>query len=480
MTHKRDDAYPWPDAAEPSAQSLYGEELSPGALVGGSVVEGVRYRGGAATLYRARAARTGEPVALKVLHLQFATARGALRRFQQEGETLRRLRHPHIVDVMEHGTLPDGRPFIAMEWLEGRDLAAELAARGPLSTREALEVLEQVGSALRAAHGAGVVHRDLKAQNVVVVGAGAAGPQVKLVDFGVAKLLAPEDAGTGATSTGLVLGTPLSMAPEQIRGETPDARTDLYGLGVLLYQLVTGQPPFLGPTQVELEEQHLHAPVPRASERAPVPVGLDAVVARCMEKQREARYPGVDAVLEDLRRVVRGEGAGRIRQVRALGLYVEARPWGRVDDTTLDTMDARMEGVRARMDAQGLTVMVEGSGFLLGVAALPEEPEAEREFRRRVLEMALTLAEEPGARREEARVSLEPTLHVDLATLRSDGLGGTGLGGGRLMRLSAWTGEHPGRGVLVTKEALTGLEAGLHSRPLSSGAQLSHVWREAH
>ncbi|MFY0582934.1 serine/threonine-protein kinase [Cystobacter fuscus] len=293
-----------------------------------------------------------------------------------------------------------------------RDPAAELAARGPLSAREALEVLEQVGSALRAAHGAGVVHRDLKAQNVVV-GAGTAGPHVKLVDFGVAKLLAPEDAGTGATSTGLVLGTPLSMAPEQIRGETPDARTDLYGLGVLLYQLVTGQPPFLGPTQVELEEQHLHAPVPRASERAPVPVGLDAVVARCMEKQREARYPGVDAVLEDLRRVVRGEGAGRIRQVRALGLYVEARPWGRVDDSTLDTVDARLEGVRARMDAQGLTVMVEGSGFLLGVAPLPEEPEAEREFRRRVLEMALTLAEEPGARAEEARVSLEPTLHVD-------------------------------------------------------------------
>src|SRR5689334_20966447 len=172
MSHKRDDAYPWPDAAEPSAQSLYGEELSPGALVGGSVVEGVRYRGSAATLYRARAARTGEPVALKVLHLQFATARSALRRFQQEGETLRRL--------------PDGRPFIAMEWLEGRDLAAELAARGPLSAREALEVLEQVGSALQAAHGAGVVHRDLKAQNVVV-GAGTAGPHVKLVDFGVAK-----------------------------------------------------------------------------------------------------------------------------------------------------------------------------------------------------------------------------------------------------------------------------------------------------
>ena len=191
-----------------------------------------------------------------------------------------------------------------------------------------------MGAALGAAHGAGVVHRDLKAQNVVVVSAGTGGMRVKLVDFGVAKLVAPEDAGLGATSTGLVLGTPLTMAPEQIRGETPDARTDLYGLGVLLYQLVTGQPPFLGPTRVELEEQHLHAPVPRASDRAPVPSGLDAVVARCMEKQREARYPDVGAALKALRRAVRGEGAGTAGQTRALGLYVEARLAGAGDEHT--------------------------------------------------------------------------------------------------------------------------------------------------
>ncbi|MET0403151.1 MAG: serine/threonine-protein kinase [Cystobacter sp.] len=479
MTDKRDDTYPWSDPPEPSVRSLYGEELSPGALVGGYVVEGSRYRGAVATLYRARDVRTGAPVALKVMRPQFASTRGALRRFQQEGETLRRLRHPHIVDVMEHGTLPDGRPFIAMEWLEGRDLLAELKARGPLSAREALEVLEQVGSALRAAHGAGVVHRDLKAPNVMVVSGGTAGAHVKLVDFGVAKLLAPEDAGTGATSTGLILGTPLTMAPEQIRGETPDARTDLYGLGVLLYQLVTGQPPFQGRSQVELEEQHLQAPVPRASERAPVPGALDAVVARCMAKRREERYPDVDAVLTELRRAVRGEGTGPLQQVRALGLYVEARMHGKLDDDTLDTVDSLLEGVRAKTDALGLTVLVEGSSFLLGVAALPEEPEAERAFRQRVLELALTISEQPGARTTRAQVSLEPTLHVDLATLRPRALGGTGLGGGRLMRLSSWTREHPGKGVLVTEAALSGLEAGLHMRALAGPGPLRQVWREA-
>jgi serine/threonine-protein kinase len=310
----------------------------------------------------------------------------------------------------------------------------------------------------------------LKAQNVMVL-PGGAGPMLKLVDFGVAKLLAPEEPGMAATSTGLVLGTPLSMAPEQIRGETPDARTDLYGLGVLLYQLVTGQPPFQGTTQVELEEQHLHAPAPRASDRAPVPAALDAVVGRCLEKRREDRYPDVDAALEELRRAVRGERQGRENQVRALGLYVEARMEGRVDDATLDAVDALLERVRTRAGAVGLRVMVEGSNFLLGVTSLPDEATAEREARKRMLELALALAEE----REGTRVSLAPTLHVDTATPRPDASGRPGLGGGRLLRLSAWTGGHPGRGVVVTQEALAGLEGTFLSVVLPGPGSPRHI-----
>ncbi|HEX5747256.1 MAG TPA: serine/threonine-protein kinase [Archangium sp.] len=479
MKDGQDDSRGAPRASEARAWSLYGEELSPGAQVGGYIVEGTRYRGSVSTLYRAKEARSGAPAALKVMHPQFAAARSALRRFQQEAETLKRLRHRHIVDVLEHGTLADGRPFIAMEWLEGRDLAAELSARGPYSAREALELLEQVGSALKAAHGAGVVHRDLKAQNVVVL-AGEGGPRVKLVDFGVAKLLAPEEhPGAVMTSTGMVLGTPLSMAPEQIRGETPDARTDLYGLGVLLYQLVTGQPPFQGTTQVELEEQHLHAPVPRVSERAPVPAALDAVVGRCLEKKREDRYADVDAVLVELRRAVRGEGQGRSTQVRALGLYVEARMGVMVDDATMDAVDALMEHARERADAVGLKVMVEGSSFLLGVAALPDEADAEREARRRVLELALALAEEPDRGEGTARVRLTPTLHLDTATLRPDASGRPALGGGRLLRLSAWTGGHPGRGVVVTEAALAGLRDTFQVKVLPGREGLCHVTRHA-
>ncbi|MFP2912764.1 serine/threonine-protein kinase, partial [Pyxidicoccus sp. 3LFB2] len=249
-------------------EPLYGDELGAGALVGQWVVAHVHYRGPASTLYRAKDTRTGVSAALKVLHPQAALGPTALRRFRREAATLQRLSHPHIVEVLGHGELPDGRAFIAMEWLEGRDLAAELAARGPLSPDEALEVLEQVGAALRAAHGAGVVHRDLKAQNVVRLSGRGEALLVKLVDFGVAKGLTPDSPGASTlTHTGVALGTPLSMAPEQIRGEPPDARTDLYAVGVLLFQLVTGQPPFQGTTRHEVEEQHLHAPPPRPTER---------------------------------------------------------------------------------------------------------------------------------------------------------------------------------------------------------------------
>ncbi|WP_309891596.1 serine/threonine-protein kinase [Archangium sp.] len=458
---------------ESREQPLYGEELSPGAQVGGYLVERTHYRGGVATLHRAREVRTGAPVALKVMRPQFSTAHGALRRFQLEAETLRRLRHPHIVDILEHGALADGRPFIAMEWLEGRDLAAELAARGPFSAREALEVLEQVGAALGAAHGAGIIHRDLKAQNVMVL-PGESGPRVKLVDFGVVKLLTPEAGpGLAQTSTGWVLGTPLSMAPEQLRGEPPDARTDLYALGVLLYQLVTGRPPFQGTTQVELEEQHLHAPVPAASEHAPVPAALDAVVRRCLEKRREARYPDVDAVLGALRRAVHGSGPGPVRLLEALGLYVEARVAGPADDAVLDEVDALLRWVGQRMEAAGLRVVVEGCNFLMGVLALPEDAEAARETRRRMLELALALAAEPV--REPGRVSLAPALHVDTAMLQPEAQGPPRLGGGRLLRLSVWAGAHPGRGVVVTQAALAGLEGAFPARPLSDRPWPRHL-----
>ncbi|MBU8895168.1 serine/threonine protein kinase [Corallococcus sp. H22C18031201] len=433
--------------APPGEEALYGEELRPGALVGPWVVVAVHAAGPVSSLYRARHVQDGTPAALKVLHSHASLAPLALRRFRREAATLQRLRHPHIVEVRGHGTLADGRPFIAMEWLEGRDLAAELAQRGPLSPREALEVMEQVGSALREAHAAGVVHRDLKPQNVVRLAGSGESPRVKLVDFGVAKGLRPGAPGNSTlTHTGTAMGTPLSMAPEQVRGEVPDTRTDLYALGVLLFQLVTGQPPFPGPTRHEVEEQHLHAPPPRPSERAPVPAALDAVVLRCLRKRREERYPDVDALMEDLRGAVRGTSA-RDAPEHAVALYAEGCAQALESAESLDALDAALErALRLARDA-GLDARLEGCGCLLAMAALPEDMDAARELRARVLDAARTLANLP--------VPLSLTVHV----------AGRSTEGG-LARLPDWVEPSGSAGVVASGAALRGLEDGLLLEPV--------------
>ncbi|WP_224245744.1 serine/threonine-protein kinase [Hyalangium gracile] len=444
-------------------ESLYGEELSPGALVGGWVVEQLHYQGPVSILYRARELRTGAPTALKVMRSLFTETSTALRRFRREADTLQRLRHPHIVEVLGYGELADGRPFIAMEWLEGKDLAAELATKGPLSASEALEVLEQVGAALRAAHEAGVVHRDLKVQNVMRLPGGPE-PRVKLVDFGVAKGLSPEAPGASTlTQTGAVLGTPLSMAPEQIRGEVPDPRTDLYAMGVLLFQLLTGQPPFQGATSHEVEEQHLHAPPPRVSERAPVPAALDGVVHRCLQKRREERYADVDELLEDLRRAVRG-GQGPARVGRAVALYAEAHVDGEPDATSLEQLDLVLERAGAVARVAGLELKVDGAGCLLAAAPLPEDVAGEHSARARVLTAALDLLEYAGALTPLRRVRLSLTVHVDAAPAPRELAGPTPSEPGGLLWLPGWA-AHSGHGLAATGAAVHGLEADFRVEP---------------
>ncbi|NOJ97521.1 serine/threonine protein kinase [Corallococcus coralloides] len=452
-------------------EALYGEELRPGALVGEWVVDHVQVHGPVSALYRARHARSGVPAALKVLHPQVAAAAVALRRFRREAATLQRLRHPHIVTVLGYGELSDGRPFIAMEWLEGQDLAAELATRGPLSPREVLEVMEQVGAALRVAHAAGVVHRDLKVQNVVRLAPGRGGPAVKLVDFGVAKGLVPGAPGSSSlTHTGVVLGTPLSMAPEQIRGEVPDARTDLYAAGVLLFQLLTGMPPFQGTTRHEVEQQHLHAPPPRPGEHAPVSAALDAVVLRCLRKGREERHPDVDALLEDLRGAVLG-GAAPVEVPRAVGLYVEARLTGAPDAGAMEDLDASLERASTLAREAGLEVRVMGGACLIAVASLPDDVRRERELRARVLDVGLALT---GT--DASAASLRVTVHVDRLTSREEAHGWTeatasaweaGGGEGGLLHLPGWVREDGEAATpIVTGPALRGLEADFIASPV--------------
>ncbi|ATB48633.1 serine/threonine-protein kinase [Corallococcus macrosporus] len=416
------------------AVSLYEDALEPGALVGDWVIESRVHAGVTAWLYRASHLSTRAPAAVKVVRAEFNHVPSVLRRFQQEADTLRALRHPHIVEVLDQGDLRDGRPWLAMEWLEGESVDRWLARRGPFSLAEALTVMQELGAALHFAHGHGVLHRDLKAQNVMLRPRGD-GFTVKLVDFGIARVEPPEGL-TGLTTGGAVLGTPVSMAPEQIRGQAVDARTDLYALGVLLYQVLAGALPFEGASAVEVEEQHLHAPPPRLGERVQVPPALDAVVQRCLAKAPEDRWPDVPTFLGALRSALAPipEGAW------AAALYVDLRFPDGLDepsDAELDARDAAVDAALTELAAQGWTLGLEGGNAVLAWRQLPPASEARGsalEDARRLADALLSRASEAAGAGVEVRVYA----HAAPSEWEPGAQGRPRLSGGPLLRLTDW------------------------------------------
>jgi eukaryotic-like serine/threonine-protein kinase len=264
-------------------------------------------RGGVGIVYRAQDHLTNQPVALKVIAIPGVDA-GEEARFQREGRVLAGLNHPGIVRVVAFGQLDEGQPYIAMEWLDGEDVA-QRQKRSPLSLAQVLEVGALVGDALAAAHHAGIVHRDVKPSNVFLVGSG---PDVttlttKLVDFGVA---AAEDARL--TRTGAIVGTPAYMAPEQARGEGEiDERADLYALGATLFEMVTGRPPHVGPTPIAILARLVTTPAPRLSEVfTNAPVRLDDLMARLLATHPADRPSSAVEVAGELREIAREVTSG--------------------------------------------------------------------------------------------------------------------------------------------------------------------------
>jgi serine/threonine protein kinase len=344
-----------------SEVDLYGDRLGDGAVVGAYVVDQLVAEGGCGAVYQARHMASGERVAIKVLHRQHAADGNMVKRFRREALAVQRIAHPGVVAIREVGALFDGRPFCVMEWLEGQDLAFELAGRGRLTPGEILDVAEQVGGSLAAAHACGVVHRDIKAANIMVR---RDGDRVRytLIDFGIAKWAAPGEQMTVTFAT--LLGTPQVMAPEQIRGEAVDPRTDVYAFGVLLFVLATGRFPFNGADAAEIEEQHLASPPPRPGDVAPVPSGFDAVVLRALEKQPSDRYQNMAELVADLRAALAGETAA---PQTAVGVLVQG------DEEADDLLDRASQAMRAA----GMDIALDLSNAVLGV--LPGDSEAERQ-----------------------------------------------------------------------------------------------------
>ena len=270
-------------------------------------VLGNRYRveakigaGGMAEVYRGFDQVLNRTVAIKVLNPQFARDDAFVERFRREAQAAARLNHPNIVGVYDHGS-DEGTQYIVMEFIEGRTLADALGAGRRPTPVQSAEVAEHICDALAAAHGQGVIHRDIKPENVMVTRDGT----VKVMDFGIARLLTGPET---APQTSAVLGTASYLSPEQAQGQPVDARSDIYSLGTVLYEMLAGRPPFTGDSPVSIAYKHVNeTPVPPSVHNPDVPARLDAVVMRALAKNPANRYQSAEEFAQDLDRVRRGQ-----------------------------------------------------------------------------------------------------------------------------------------------------------------------------
>jgi len=258
--------------------------------VGEYRVQAVAGRGGMGVVYAAVQPVIEKKVAIKVLSAQLSSDRDLVRRFIDEARAVNKIGHENIIDIFSFGQLPDGRQYFVMEYLEGATLAERLE-RGDLSPAEVPQVLAQICDALDAAHATKIVHRDLKPENVWLGVTGRGRPRVRLLDFGIAKLLESGDRSV-TTDVGVVMGTPHYMSPEQAAGELDiDGRSDLYSLGVLGYYMLSGALPFDGTSFETLAARHIaEGHTPLATIVSNIPPALDESIERCLVKRRDERW----------------------------------------------------------------------------------------------------------------------------------------------------------------------------------------------
>jgi serine/threonine-protein kinase len=293
---------PLPDQASAGSRNLVGQLLGRKYRVTALLGEG-----GMGSVFEAEHAAIGRKVAIKVLHPKHANSPEAASRLEHEARVVGGLGHPNICGVLDLGELEDGSPYLVMDRLQGETLAQRLARLGRIPFREVLGVAIQVLSALVVAHGKSVMHRDLKPENVFLSQRASMPVVVKLLDFGISKAMGPEEPALSLTRTGMVMGTPYYMAPEQARGDrTLDHRVDLWALGVILYEALGGRRPFVARNYNALLMQILTSRHRSLSEIAPdVPAELVAVVDRALSKMREDRYQTaaeLQAVLVEIHR----------------------------------------------------------------------------------------------------------------------------------------------------------------------------------
>lgn len=247
-------------------------------------------RGGFGAVFRAEDLEQGTVCAVKALRPALIESTEMYNRFRREAQLPSSMGHPNIVDILDSGKSPEGVPFFVMEYLEGEDLGAILRRLGPLPWRRVFKIALQLCSALAAAHQAGILHRDVKPENVFVV-AGPSDDFVKVLDFGIAKRTNRE--GSIITRVGAFIGTPEYMSPEQATGDELDHRVDIYGVGILIYQLIVGEVPFKSKDELEVLNMHAKTPPVRPSVANPhvrLPPEAESLILRALAKRREDRF----------------------------------------------------------------------------------------------------------------------------------------------------------------------------------------------
>src|SRR4051812_38505534 len=251
-------------------------------------------------VYLAEHPGIGRRVAVKVLHKNYTRDEHLLARFLNEARAANAIRHPNIIEILDSGMLADGTPFLVMELLEGDSLGTRLRQTGAMPIATAVDFAYQTTSTLGAAHAKGIVHRDLKPDNLFIVPDphDAHRERIKVLDFGIAKLQQGSVADSVKTRTGTLMGTPIYMSPEQCRGtRAVDHRSDIYSLGVIFYEMLVGQPPFVSEGFGDLVNMHLNvAPAPARSKRPEIPPAVDALVLKMLAKNPEERYPAMTEV----------------------------------------------------------------------------------------------------------------------------------------------------------------------------------------
>ena len=280
------------------------EHTTPTPSHAGQVLDG-KYRldallaeGGMGAVYRATHVMLGKTVAIKLIRSAIVASPEIVRRFQREARAATALNHPNIVSVYDLGQTPDGTLYIAMEYIDGPSLKALIQSGRAIPPSRTIAILRQVASALATAHRHNIVHRDLKPHNIMLAAGPDGGEVAKLVDFGIAKTF---DESTQLTSDGSALGTPYYMSPEQIEGRTVDARSDIYALGIILYEMLVGEVPFADQsTPAVLVKQLRERPIRPSLKNAAVPPALEAIALRCLEKDPDQRFQTADAFIAAL------------------------------------------------------------------------------------------------------------------------------------------------------------------------------------